>query len=153
VRVGNAAVNQFQLDVYGEVMDTLHLGRHIGLESDEAAWGLPAGPARLLESKWREPDEGIWEIRGPRRHFTHSKVMAWVALDRAIKEVELTGLEGPGTAGGPSAASSTTRSAALGRSTSPPPSVTTPATPPDPSPASGSHLDEPDITRERRSPA
>jgi GH15 family glucan-1,4-alpha-glucosidase len=95
VRVGNAAVHQFQLDVYGEVMDTLHLGRHIGLESDEPAWDLQQALLEFLESKWREPDEGIWEIRGPRRHFTHSKVMAWVALDRAIKAVELSGHQGP----------------------------------------------------------
>ena len=95
VRIGNAAVKQFQLDVYGEVMDTLHLGRHIGLESDEAAWDLQQALLEFLESKWREPDEGIWEIRGPRRHFTHSKVMAWVALDRAIKAVELMGHDGP----------------------------------------------------------
>jgi GH15 family glucan-1,4-alpha-glucosidase len=95
VRIGNAAVNQFQLDVYGEVMDTLHLGRHIGLESDEAAWDLQQALLEFLESNWREPDEGIWEIRGPRRHFTHSKVMAWVALDRAIKAVELMHHEGP----------------------------------------------------------
>jgi GH15 family glucan-1,4-alpha-glucosidase len=95
VRIGNAAVNQFQLDVYGEVMDTLHVGRHIGLESDEAAWDLQQALLEFLESNWRQPDEGIWEIRGPRRHFTHSKVMAWVALDRAIKAVELMGHEGP----------------------------------------------------------
>jgi GH15 family glucan-1,4-alpha-glucosidase len=95
VRIGNAAVHQFQLDVYGEVMDTLHLGRHIGLESDPWTWDLQRALLEFLESSWREPDEGIWEIRGPRRHFTHSKVMAWVALDRAIKAVELSGLEGP----------------------------------------------------------
>jgi GH15 family glucan-1,4-alpha-glucosidase len=95
VRIGNAAVNQFQLDVYGEIMDTLHLGRHIGLESDEAAWDLQQALLEFLESNWRRPDEGIWEIRGPRRHFTHSKVMAWVALDRAIKAVELMGHDGP----------------------------------------------------------
>ena len=95
VRIGNAAVNQFQLDVYGEVMDTLHVGRYIGLESDEAAWDLQQALLEFLESNWRQPDEGIWEIRGPRRHFTHSKVMAWVALDRAIKAVELLGHEGP----------------------------------------------------------
>jgi GH15 family glucan-1,4-alpha-glucosidase len=95
VRIGNAAVRQFQLDVYGEVMDTLHLGRHIGLESDSWTWDLQRALLEFLESSWREPDEGIWEIRGPRRHFTHSKVMAWVALDRAIKAVELSGLEGP----------------------------------------------------------
>jgi GH15 family glucan-1,4-alpha-glucosidase len=95
VRIGNAAVDQFQLDVYGEVMDTLHLGRRIGLESDEVAWDLQRALLEFLESKWREPDEGIWEVRGPRRHFTHSKVMAWVALDRAVKAVELAGLHGP----------------------------------------------------------
>jgi GH15 family glucan-1,4-alpha-glucosidase len=95
VRIGNAAVHQFQLDVFGEIMDTLHLGRHIGLESDEAAWDLQKALLEFLESSWREPDEGIWEIRGPRRHFTHSKVMAWVALDRAIKAVELMGHDGP----------------------------------------------------------
>ena len=95
VHVGNAAVGQFQLDVYGEVMDTLHLGRRIGLESDEPAWDLQRALLEFLESNWREPDEGIWEIRGPRRHFTHSKVMAWVALDRAVKAVELAGLDGP----------------------------------------------------------
>jgi GH15 family glucan-1,4-alpha-glucosidase len=95
VRLGNAAVHQFQLDVFGEIMDTLHLGRHIGLESDEAAWDLQQALLEFLESSWREPDEGIWEIRGPRRHFTHSKVMAWVALDRAIKAVELMGHDGP----------------------------------------------------------
>jgi GH15 family glucan-1,4-alpha-glucosidase len=95
VRIGNAAVNQFQLDVYGEVMDTLYLGRHIGLEGDEVAWDLQHALLEFLESKWREPDEGIWEIRGPRRHFTHSKVLAWVALDRAIKAVELLHHDGP----------------------------------------------------------
>ncbi|HET8787634.1 MAG TPA: glycoside hydrolase family 15 protein, partial [Actinomycetes bacterium] len=95
VRIGNAAVNQFQLDVYGEVMDTLHLGQHVGLESDEAAWDLQRALLEFLETKWREPDEGIWEIRGPRRHFTHSKVMAWVGLDRAIKAVELLRHDGP----------------------------------------------------------
>jgi GH15 family glucan-1,4-alpha-glucosidase len=95
VRIGNAAVEQFQLDVYGEVMDTLHLGRRIGLESDDAAWDLQLALLEFLEDHWRDPDEGIWEIRGPRRQFTHSKVMAWVALDRAVKAVELAGLEGP----------------------------------------------------------
>jgi GH15 family glucan-1,4-alpha-glucosidase len=95
VRVGNAAVGQFQLDVYGEVMDTLHLGRRIGLEAHDAGWDLQRALLDFLESKWRDPDEGIWEIRGPRRHFTHSKVMAWVAVDRAIKAVELDGQEGP----------------------------------------------------------
>jgi GH15 family glucan-1,4-alpha-glucosidase len=95
VRIGNAAVEQFQLDVYGEVMDTLHLGRRIGLEADDAAWDLQQALLEFLEDHWRDPDEGIWEIRGPRRQFTHSKVMAWVALDRAVKAVELAGVEGP----------------------------------------------------------
>jgi len=95
VRVGNAAVEQFQLDVYGEVMDTLHLAHHMGLPSDDAAWDLQRALLEFLEDHWRDPDEGIWEIRGPRRQFTHSKVMAWVALDRAVKAVELAGLEGP----------------------------------------------------------
>jgi GH15 family glucan-1,4-alpha-glucosidase len=95
VRIGNAAVDQFQLDVYGEVMDTLHLGRRIGLESDEPAWDLQRALMEFLEDHWRDPDEGIWEMRGPRRQFTHSKVMAWVALDRAVKAVERARLEGP----------------------------------------------------------
>jgi GH15 family glucan-1,4-alpha-glucosidase len=95
VRVGNAAAKQFQLDVYGEVMDTLHLARAAELEPEPAAWRIQAALLRFLESNWQQPDEGIWEIRGPRRHFTHSKVMAWVAFDRAVKDVELFGLDGP----------------------------------------------------------
>jgi GH15 family glucan-1,4-alpha-glucosidase len=95
VRVGNAASRQFQLDVYGEVMDTLHLARAAGLEPEPAAWRIQVALLRFLESNWQEPDEGIWEIRGPRRHFTHSKVMAWVAFDRAVKDVEVSGLDGP----------------------------------------------------------
>jgi len=95
VRVGNAAATQFQLDVYGEVMDTLHLARAAGLGPAPAAWKLQLALLRFLESNWQQPDEGIWEIRGPRRHFTHSKVMAWVAFDRAIKDAEHCGLDGP----------------------------------------------------------
>ncbi|HEX8928604.1 MAG TPA: glycoside hydrolase family 15 protein [Actinomycetota bacterium] len=95
VRTGNAAVNQFQLDVYGEVMDALHLARRVGLQTDEFAWDFQLALMDFLESNWQEPDEGLWEIRGPRRHFTHSKVMAWVAVDRAIKAVELYKLDGP----------------------------------------------------------
>ena len=95
VRIGNAASRQFQLDVYGEVMDTLHLARSVGMESDLAAWGIQVSLLHFLELNWYLPDEGIWEIRGPRLHFTHSKVMAWVAFDRAIKDVEVFGLEGP----------------------------------------------------------
>jgi GH15 family glucan-1,4-alpha-glucosidase len=95
VRVGNAAATQLQLDVYGEVMDTLHLARRAGLASDPDAWALQRALMGHLELAWREPDEGIWEVRGPRRHFTHSKVMAWVAFDRAIKAVERHGAWGP----------------------------------------------------------
>jgi GH15 family glucan-1,4-alpha-glucosidase len=94
VRTGNAAVNQFQLDVYGEVVDVLHLTRRLGLPPDENAWRVQCAMMRFLEKGWREPDEGIWEVRGPRRHFTHSKVMAWVAFDRSITAVETLGLEG-----------------------------------------------------------
>jgi GH15 family glucan-1,4-alpha-glucosidase len=95
VRTGNAAATQLQLDVYGEVMDALHLARRAGLESDRDAWALQRALMRHLEAAWREPDEGIWEVRGPRRHFTHSKVMAWVAFDRAIKAVDQYGAPGP----------------------------------------------------------
>ncbi len=95
VRLGNAASKQFQLDVYGEVMDTLHLARAAGLEPEPAAWRVQVALLEFLEVNWLEPDEGIWEIRGPRRHFTHSKVMAWVAFDRAVKDAERYGLEGP----------------------------------------------------------
>jgi len=95
VRVSNAAARQFQLDVYGEVMDTLHLARAAGLEPQAAAWRVQVAILGHLEANWRNPDEGIWEVRGPRRHFTHSKVMAWVAFDRAVKDIERFGLEGP----------------------------------------------------------
>ncbi len=95
VRIGNAASRQFQLDVYGEVMDTLHLARAAGLEMESVAWDVQVVLLEFLESQWKQPDEGIWEVRGPRRHFTHSKVMAWVAFDRAIKDAETYGLAGP----------------------------------------------------------
>jgi GH15 family glucan-1,4-alpha-glucosidase len=94
VRTGNAAHQQFQLDVYGEVMDSMHLARQEGLPDDENAWNIQRNLIEFLESAWKEPDEGIWEVRGPRRHFTHSKVMAWVAADRAVKAVEQFGLSG-----------------------------------------------------------
>jgi GH15 family glucan-1,4-alpha-glucosidase len=94
VRVGNAACQQFQLDVYGEVLDALHCTRRLGLPDDENAWRVQRALVEYVESAWREPDEGIWEVRGERRHFTHSKVMAWVALDRAVKAVEQFGLSG-----------------------------------------------------------
>ena len=95
VRIGNAAVDQFQLDVYGEVMDALHQGRLAGMSGREDAWQLELALLDFLEGNWQEPDEGIWEIRGPRQHFTHSKVMAWVAVDRAIDAVEGFGHDGP----------------------------------------------------------
>src|SRR5262249_16731957 len=95
VRIGNAASRQFQLDVYGEVLDVMYQCCRMGLEPEEAAWRLERALVNFLESAWDRPDEGIWEVRGPRRHFTHSKVMAWVALDRAVKAVERFGFEGP----------------------------------------------------------
>jgi GH15 family glucan-1,4-alpha-glucosidase len=95
VLIGNAAHRQFQLDVYGEVMDALHLARRAGKEPDENAWRVQTALIEFLESAWTEPDEGIWEVRGPRRHFTHSKVMAWVAVDRTVKSIERFGLPGP----------------------------------------------------------
>ncbi|MBC8070007.1 MAG: glycoside hydrolase family 15 protein [Deltaproteobacteria bacterium] len=95
VRIGNGAAGQFQLDVFGEVMDTLHLARRLGLDGDGDAWRVQRGFANFVEQVWTQPDEGIWEIRGPRRHFTYSKVMAWVALDRAVTSVEEFGLDGP----------------------------------------------------------
>jgi GH15 family glucan-1,4-alpha-glucosidase len=95
VRIGNAACQQFQLDVYGELMDAMHLARRGGLEPDENAWRVERALTEFLKDAWREPDNGIWEMRGPKRHFTHSKVMAWVAMDRMVKAVELFGLDGP----------------------------------------------------------
>ncbi|MEP7158593.1 MAG: glycoside hydrolase family 15 protein [Chloroflexota bacterium] len=95
VRVGNAAMDQFQLDVYGEVVDGFHLGRVFGLPSDDVAWSLERRLVDYVIAHWREPDDGIWEVRGARRHFTHSKVFAWVALDRAVRGIEKFGLEGP----------------------------------------------------------
>ena len=95
VRVGNAAHAQHQLDVYGEVLDALHQCRRRKLPSDVDSWNLERALLDALEKDWKEPDEGIWEVRGPRRHFTHSKVMAWVAFDRAVKAVEEFGREGP----------------------------------------------------------
>lgn len=95
VRIGNAASNQFQLDVYGEVMDMLHVARAHGLHPQQHAWELQRALMDFLESTWRDPDDGIWEVRGGRRHFTFSKMMAWVAMDRAVKAVERFRLEGP----------------------------------------------------------
>ncbi len=95
VRIGNAAHEQFQLDVYGEVMDALHQARVHGLDPDDHAWSLQRNIMNFLEGAWDQPDEGIWEVRGPRRHFTHSKVLAWVAFDRAVQAVERWDLRGP----------------------------------------------------------
>jgi GH15 family glucan-1,4-alpha-glucosidase len=95
VRIGNGASNQLQLDVYGEVVDALYQARRKGLEASDDAWTLARKTFEWLESGWREEDEGIWEVRGPRRHFTHSKVMAWVAFDRAVKTIERWGREAP----------------------------------------------------------
>jgi GH15 family glucan-1,4-alpha-glucosidase len=95
VRVGNAAAAQLQLDVYGELMDALHQARKVGVAAYQPAWDLQRELIAHLEKIWQEPDEGIWEVRGPRRHFTYSKVMAWVAFDRAVKSVEQFGLPGP----------------------------------------------------------
>ncbi|MBL9100727.1 MAG: glycoside hydrolase family 15 protein [Myxococcales bacterium] len=95
VRVGNAAYQQLQLDVFGEVVDTLHVARRSGIDCDEESWRVQQGMLEYLESAWSQPDEGIWEVRGRRRHFTHSKVMAWVALDRGIQSVQLCEHAGP----------------------------------------------------------
>ena len=95
VRVGNAASEQFQLDVYGELMDALHQARAHGIPPDEAAWEVQRALLDFLESHWRDADDGIWEIRGERRHFVHSKVMAWAAVDRAVRGSEEFGLDGP----------------------------------------------------------
>jgi GH15 family glucan-1,4-alpha-glucosidase len=95
VRIGNGAYDQFQLDVFGEVFDCLHLARHFGLNTEDQAWRVERELLEQLEKVWTEPDEGIWEVRGPKRHFTHSKVMAWVAFDRAVRDAERFGLDGP----------------------------------------------------------
>jgi len=95
VRIGNAASDQLQLDVYGEVVGALHHARARELAAPESAWSVGAAFIEHLEAIWDQPDDGIWEVRGGRRQFTHSKVMAWVALDRAIRDVEAFRLEAP----------------------------------------------------------
>jgi GH15 family glucan-1,4-alpha-glucosidase len=95
VRIGNAAHLQLQLDVFGEVMDAAHQARRSGLATHESGWQVQLALLDHLTRVWKEPDEGIWEVRGGRRQFTHSKVMAWVAFDRAIKSAEMFGFEGP----------------------------------------------------------
>jgi GH15 family glucan-1,4-alpha-glucosidase len=95
VRVGNAAARQFQLDVWGEVLDGMHLSRESGIATTESGWDLQKALLDFLESNWRQPDNGLWEVRGPRRHFVHSKVLAWAGIDRAITAIERYGLDGP----------------------------------------------------------
>jgi GH15 family glucan-1,4-alpha-glucosidase len=95
VRIGNAAYRQLQLDVYGEVMDALHLARERGIPETPDSWAMQRGLMRHLEKIWHEPDNGLWEVRGPGRHFTHSRVMLWVAFDRAVRAVEEDDLPGP----------------------------------------------------------
>ncbi|GAB1514013.1 glycoside hydrolase family 15 protein [Actinophytocola sp. KF-1] len=95
VRVGNAAVDQFQLDVWGEVLDGLHLAREEGIHATDTAWELQRALLDYLEGNWQQPDNSLWEVRGPRRHFVHSKVMAWAGVDRAVHTVEHHDLDGP----------------------------------------------------------
>ncbi len=95
VRIGNGASTQFQLDVYGEVLDVLYQARRRGLPADDSAWALVRHLLAKLEERWHEPDEGIWEVRGEKRHFTHSKVMAWVAFDRGLRLIEELERSGP----------------------------------------------------------
>ncbi len=95
VRIGNAAHGQLQLDVFGEVMDALHQAQRGGLHESEPAWAFQREMLEHLITIWQEPDQGIWEVRGPPRHFTYSRVMAWVALDRGIRGIEAFGYDGP----------------------------------------------------------
>jgi GH15 family glucan-1,4-alpha-glucosidase len=95
VRIGNAAHSQLQLDVFGEVMDALHTASRLGVRPTKQEWAVQRALLGFLEDHWQEPDEGLWEVRGGRRHFTHSRVMAWVAFDRAVKAVERFGMDGP----------------------------------------------------------
>jgi GH15 family glucan-1,4-alpha-glucosidase len=95
VRIGNAAAKQIQLDVYGELLDALYVARKAGLHGNAASWTQECALVGHLETIWEQPDDGIWEVRGGRKHFTHSKVMAWVAFDRVIRSVEEFGLDGP----------------------------------------------------------
>ena len=95
MRIGNAAWDQFQLDVYGETMSCLYTARKMGLGQVAEAWELPRALIENLEKLWQRPDEGIWEVRGGLRHFTHSKVEAWVAVDRMARLIEEFGMGGP----------------------------------------------------------
>jgi GH15 family glucan-1,4-alpha-glucosidase len=95
VRVGNQASGQFQLDVFGELLDALHLDRTSGLSDPRETWPVQLGVLGQLEKRWDAPDQSLWEMRGDPRHFVHSKVMAWVGLDRAVLAVEKFGMRGP----------------------------------------------------------
>ena len=95
VRVGNAASLQFQLDVFGELMEAIDLARSAGAETEKSVWDLQRVLIEFVENHWDEPDQGIWELRGPPQRLTYSRVMAWVAMDRAVRGVERYGLEGP----------------------------------------------------------
>jgi GH15 family glucan-1,4-alpha-glucosidase len=95
VRIGNAAAGQFQLDVYGETIGVFYVGASLAGAVEPAVWDRAVETLEVVDSLWREPDEGMWEVRGPRRHFTHSKVMAWLAYDVMVKLAERLGLEGP----------------------------------------------------------
>ena len=99
VRIGNAASNQFQIDVYGEVLGTMYRAHQAGIENRETDWRLQVALINFLESNWNKPDNGIWEVRGGPKHFTHSKMMAWVAFDRAVKLVEECGCTATGNVG------------------------------------------------------
>jgi GH15 family glucan-1,4-alpha-glucosidase len=95
VRIGNAAHEQLQLDIFGEVLDVLHQARRSGLDHRDADWAFQRALLEHLETVWTQPDEGMWEIRGEPRHFTYSKVMTWVAFDRGIRAIESMGVKGP----------------------------------------------------------
>jgi GH15 family glucan-1,4-alpha-glucosidase len=95
VRVGNGAVGQYQADVLGEVMVALENAREAGVTEDAFSWPLQLALLAFVEENWKRPDQGIWEIRGPERHFTHSKVMIWAAFDRGVRAVRKHGLDGP----------------------------------------------------------
>nr|WP_273377642.1 glycoside hydrolase family 15 protein [Actinopolymorpha pittospori] len=95
VRTGNGAVSQLQLDVYGEVLSCLYRSRKKGVPPHDYAWSIVCSLMDYLERSWNQPDEGLWEVRGPRRHFVHSKVMAWAAADRMVRAVQELGRSGP----------------------------------------------------------
>jgi len=95
VRIGNGAHDQFQLDVFGEVLDAFYQGHLVVTDDEPGVWKVGRALVEVVEARWNEPDDGIWEVRGGRRHFTHSKVMAWVAMDRAIRIAEGIGTDAP----------------------------------------------------------